>query len=282
MGDFIFDMCEKVFGSGLITSVGDMIDSVFSALSNLLVTYDGVINVMFGVAASLMVIYFFQSLIDQASRDMFSLEKLIVAFIKMLVAFSVMVYLPDILQLILRLGGAFTAVIEEAASATDDASVAETLRDNYRNYFSSFTHIIAGIGYVLTLIIPWIICLVCELMAKFIIISNGVMFGARMIFSPVAISQLFEDGSRSSGMKYLKGLFADAISFSVILLIMLVANSFALSAFEGGAEIANMVAPEKLREILDWEGIINIIITRLVIAGGMASASKIAHDVLGV
>lgn len=280
MGDFIFDMCEKVFGSGLITSVGNMIDSVFSALGNLLVTYNGVINIMFGVAASLMVIYFFQSLIDQASRDMFSLEKLIVAFIKMLVAFSVMVYLPDILQLILKLGGAFTAVIEEAATATDSASVA-ALKEDYHNYFHSITHIIPGIGYILTLIIPWIICFVCELMAKFIIISNGVMFGARMIFSPVAISQLFEDGSKSSGMKYLKGLFADAISFSVILLIMLVANNFALSAFEGGAEIANMVGPEKLREILDWEGITNIVITRLVIAGGMASASKIAHDVLG-
>lgn len=278
MGKRLYDMCEIVFGTGLAESISTEIQHAFAILNNILAdpVYSKFINALMGIGALLMMLYFFQSMIDQASRDMFSFEKLIVAFIKMIVAFTVMIYLPELLQLVLKLGGAFVDFVNESFSPVSGEALESTekLRESYNTYFRA-TKFIEACGCMIGLLVPWLISMFCELLSKFIVYSNGIMLGVRMVFSPVAVAQLFEDGSRSSGIRFLKGLFADALGFSIVLLIVLVANAFA-----GGGTNA-IPNPEDLQDGLGWAGMVNATLAKLVIAGGMAGASKIAHDVMG-
>ncbi len=73
MGKRLYDMCEIVFGTGLAESIGAEIEYAFSILNNILADplYSKFINALMGIGALLMMLYFFQSIIDQASRDMF-------------------------------------------------------------------------------------------------------------------------------------------------------------------------------------------------------------------
>lgn len=282
MGGIIYDMAELVFGSGLADELVDWLEKLLGTVDGVLSSANGLITVFTEIAALLMIVYFFQDLLNQASRDMFSFEKLIVAFIRLLIAFTVMMYLPNILDLLVDLASGFVTEVKNTTFSGTEISTSTTgTRDAYIDYFKKLTKILEAIGCVLGLLIPWVLAQAAKLIATFVITSSAVMLVVRAIFSPLGVCQLFEEGSRSSGMRYLKGLLAEALSFSVIVAIMLVANSFSNQMAALGGAANELPEPGQLNEHLGFTGLFYAIIGKLIIAGGMASGSKIAHDVLG-
>lgn len=117
-----------------------------------------------------------------------------------------------------------------------------------------------------------ILCWFCELVMQVIVLSYFAEFGIRKIFSPLAIADIYSEGMRSSGMRFLKKTFAvylkigicmlsagigykimklsvtsvsvlalsgEEINFATILVTMLVGTAVAISMMTKGAGIAD-------------------------------------------
>lgn len=283
MGSWLYDQADYVFGSGLGDNLSSWMTEILGRLGSVVNSVpSSITNLLMSMAASLLIIYFFMDLTNQASKDMFSLDKLIVAFIKLLVAFAIVINLKEITTWVVKIAEAMATFVqgEWGSGITPggggwDGSGKEAY-DDYFNHFSKIFVIIPVFG---GLIIPWLITWLCELMGKFIIASSAVMLTVKLIFAPIAVVQCFEDGTRSSGIRYIKGLFAEALSFSIIIVIIIVALNVGTTDVNTFTDLASN--PEKLQEALSIGNIVNLLIPKLIIAGGMASGSKIAHEIMG-
>lgn len=290
-GSTIYDMAKQVFGPGMAETLSEWMDKVLGAMKDVLALgyVDDIINVFSIVGCSFMVIYFFADMMNQASKDMFSFEKLVIAFIRMLTAFAILLFLPDILDYLPDWAMGFKEVIFMDGDTMDGSldmskiwGAADGL-DKYKGYYNHFTKAFEVIGALFGLFIPYLISIFAELMGKFIITSTAVMLVVRTLFAPLGVVQIFEEGTRSSGIRYLKGLLAEGLSFACIIGIILIANSITGALVSDSVDVVKSlnVNPEKLGDALQFNTLISIIIPKLVVAGGMASGSKIAHDVMG-
>ena len=99
MAKMIYDTLKLLMSGSVTNDVANFIKSVINALQTLM-SDDQVavlLGVFTGIAGSLMTIYLFMDLLDKASKDMVTLEKLITTFIKWFVAMVILIYLQDLL-----------------------------------------------------------------------------------------------------------------------------------------------------------------------------------------
>lgn len=87
MQEFVYNQFATIFGSGLIEKTSDFINMVVGALNTLFpLNGTGIMNtactLFSGLAGSLLIIYYFMDMYSLAAKDLVSLEKLAVSFIK--------------------------------------------------------------------------------------------------------------------------------------------------------------------------------------------------------
>ena len=299
MGQFVYDSCEILFGGGLVEDMSSWMSSLYASLLTIIDGDNGVMQVALtifsAIACSLLIIYFFWDLANQAGKDMFSFEKLIVSFIKLFVAFTVLLCLKDLVVGALKLGetlynGLSTDSQLLAAISGDSTDIKyfgydsmpewSVVKRDFENEFKGITAFIKNFQVVLVCTLVFLIGFVAKIAGYFICTSNAVMIIARVVFCPVAVVQMFEDGTRSSGMKYLKGLIADCITMAVIIIVLFAASALTNGMLSNLAGITEITV-SNLRHILTIENVAIVVIPELAAVGAMASGSKIAHDILG-
>lgn len=284
MGGFVYEMLQTVFGGKIVNDLTQWMKWTLNCIDTAVHGMDTLINAFIAIAASLLVIYFFQDLMNQASKDLFSFEKLVVMFIRMLIAFCVLIYSNDIINMTIDLGRAFVAMVQSISSSDADFGFTIFQKPDYIEEYKGLIGGIRGACAMGSLLVPWVISWLADIMGKFLITSTTVMLSVRLVFSPMAIVQIFEDGSRSSGMRYIKSMIAEALSLAVMLAIIIAATAFAGSLTGEAMTAAGgtfSLKPSELNDSLTFTAFIPVIVSKLVIVGGMASGSKIAHDVMG-
>lgn len=314
MAQFVYNAVEILFGGGLADSMSDWMTSLFSVLSSIIggTLITTAMNIFSAIACSMLILYFFADMLDQAKRDMFSFEKLIVSFIKFLAAFSVLLCLPDILSGLVDIGEALYNAMLQTGSGT----ISNSITSGSSSSISLFTDIplsssgrtawtqmpdwsysavqeafddafgfgpiklIKNIQLLIVCFIVWIIGMIAKIGGYFICTANALMIVTRIVFAPVAVVQLFEDGSRSAGMRYIKGLAADCITMAVIVVILLVSSALTNGLVSNFTSITKITC-DNLTSVLTLSNIAIILVPELVAVGAMASGNKVAHDVLG-
>ena len=77
---------------------------------------------------------------------------------------------------------------------------------------------------VITLFLPFLLCFVAQCVAYFVCVSNAIQLVLYGVFSPIALAQSYEEGTRSTGIQYLKKFIAAGITFAVIIVVMSAAS----------------------------------------------------------
>ena len=108
MGSTIYNALSVLFDTSLIENVKDFIATVMNGLISVFTNANATqyFTMFTAIAGSLMIIFFFIDITDSAAKDMITMEILILSFIKLLIGFSIMIFLPDLLN------GLFTIVNE--------------------------------------------------------------------------------------------------------------------------------------------------------------------------
>lgn len=77
------------------------------------------------------------------------------------------------------------------------------------------------LGYIMNAIIPWILSMISTVILQVILISRILEVVVLTTFSPLAISDIYREGTASSGVRYMKKVFALGLQIAVIILINL-------------------------------------------------------------
>lgn len=79
--------------------------------------------------------------------------------------------------------------------------------------------IIDSVGYLLKILISYLVVMVSNISVMFIAISRIVELSVRAMFAPVGVADLFGDGNHAAGIRYLKKIFALALQFALAVII---------------------------------------------------------------
>lgn len=302
MGEYIYNALASIFGGGLTGEVSDWMTKLFEALKIIMNNgmMDTAMNMFAVIACSLLILYFYQDLAAQASRDMITLEKLVSAFIKMILAFALLICLKDIIIMLVDMGEAlFIWMKDDSVKNVFSATATGELKFKFgsgaaTDYFPAYTDVrdafddqygglkfTKNMGLILTLVIPSFLTWIIKLVGYFVCTSNAVMLLIKSVFSPVAVVQCFEDGTKSAGLRYLKSIAADAITMGVMMVILYLCSALTSSLLSKVYTSIGTLTFDNVKEVVNWENLLYLIVPNLAAIGAMIGANKVAKEIVG-
>lgn len=122
------------------------------------------------------------------------------------------------------------------------------------------------------LAIPYCFSLLLCLAGKFVIYQIVIEIGLRRIFAPLAISEIYQDGLRSPGMRYLKKLAAAMLKCLICVVVVVFVADIQMSMLHG-------------IETGTGDGVSGYIVTCLLLGltsiGTMMKCGELANDIVG-
>lgn len=299
MGSTIYNALSVLFDTSLIENVKDFIATVMNGLISVFTNANATqyFTMFTAIAGSLMIIFFFIDITDSAAKDMITMERLILSFIKLLIGFSIMIFLPDLLN------GLFTIVNEiynmlcDLNNSQIDFGItffgknsfpdATWVEENveFRGMNGNFGKILKTNFYALIIsLVISIVGFAARCACYFIAVSNAITLITRAIFSPIAVAQCFEDGQKSNAIRYIKKFAADGLTFAIIVGILyagsLLQGNIASSILSqaGITEITGTTAMDLLS---NFSVLTAVLVTNIAVIGAALKANSIAQDIIG-
>jgi hypothetical protein len=318
MEEAIYSVIQMLLGDGVTTEVSNDIASLFESLEKAFGKTGAVpivIDALSGVAASMVIALFLYNIIQKSTNEMLTPEKLILGFVKLIIALSVLFYLKDILYYICMFGNYLFQGMKDqnlTANAEDyrskfvffkkgvflkDAGKYPTYKsaqkkfgDDFMGYYTE--GIIKGpmrcLGLMMRLAIPYVVMWIVRIAAYFVVFSQAVMFLTTAAFSPIAVVQIFDESQRGAAISYFKKLLAYSSSFACIVIAMK-AVSYLSPSFGLSAEVSKSLSKiggiygdnedhANIGDVLTWGNCLALLIPQVVTIGVISGSTKIAHD----
>lgn len=214
-------MVTDVYGQSFLSGINDLISiSSFPAYSGLMSVVDTVYSYVAPVGSILLVLYFCLELIEKTQMDNFNVEHFIKMFIKIIVG----VMLIDNMKTLLNGAIGFSdSIASMVAMGPGDAPANDTaiayLQELEKASF------ITAIPYIIELLIPSLIMLLCKLIIYLTLYSRIIEFFARCVFAPIGMANIYGGGINSSGFRYFKKIVAVGLQGAIIVAIMACMNA---------------------------------------------------------
>ena len=289
----IFNTLVMLFGNGLLSDITDFLETVNSATSTALgggIIADA-IAIFKGLGSALVILFFLIELLNETQRDMLTFERLIVMIIRLLAVTVIIMNLESIVIGIEALSSQiFSTVKTMATGASSSFSIFgqnastgyqfDEIADNMRDALDAGLK--DSLSIILQLLLPWIISRLSFVCAYVVSVGRSLELIARAIFSPIGVAQLFEDGTRSSGMRYLKKFAACAMQLAVIAIILYAAgalNNSLVPTFGSGYMTINA---DNIMDILINDTLWTMSAIQFSVIGLILKSQGICNDILGV
>lgn len=289
----IFNTLVMLFGNGLLNDIADFLETINSATTTAIngSVISDAIGIFKGLGTSLVILFFLIELLNEAQRDMVTFERLIVMMIRLLAVTVIIINLEAIVLGIEQLSvsifsavrnmangstSSFSIFGQDAASGYQYSEVEDDLKKGLK------AGIKESLMVILQLFIPWIISRLSFVVAYVIAVGRSIELIVRAIFSPIGVAQLFEDGTRSSGMRYLKKFAACALQLSVIAIILYASNALNNSLVATFGEGYMTLNADNIIDVLTSSTLWTMSAIQLAVIGIILKAQGICNDILGV
>lgn len=317
MVETVYNMFVLIFGGGLAGKlVGNGTPADRGFLGSLLEAASGIMKmdvlgkgmaIFSGIAGSLLIIFFFMDILSMASKDMMSLEKLMLSFIKLLIAFAIVLYVREIIITLFDLNKAIYGYVGEKltgssyssmlrfwgeTSPPDYSVVEQDLKAIYGK--TTLTQTVSALGSVIYLIFP-ALCSYLALGAAYLLcVTNSIQIITYGLFAPVAVTQCFDERTNATGIRYLKKFVSLCLSFAVIIGIIwavsqiqgaLVSGILGNSGITASAGGTYNIDSTNFKDVISFKNagfIITFVVIQFAAVGGIMKSTQIAGDILGV
>lgn len=303
MDTFVYNTLQMIFGGGMIVDINDFLGKVINATQDMFSNNISVLVTTFSViAGSLMIIFLYIDLTSNATKELLTLERLILTFIKFFIAMLFLIYLPEILDALFRLAiGIYDMACENFTYDNLDYGIRffpddgnnnpsvfpdfDKIKDALKDagYSNMATAIVKHIAEFIPLLLANMVFFVAKAAAYLITVSNAIMIIVRAVFAPIGIVQLFDEGQRSNGIRYLKKFASDALTFAAIVGIL-----YAASLLQGqlisavvSANLDGVLSVDNIPDVLEFSTLIPVVIIQLSAAGAIMKAAQLSNDIVG-
>ena len=296
MSKLIFNALSAIFDGSMATKVFAFIESVMMALTAVFTSGEVMrgFTVLQAVAGSLLIIFFFVELTDNASKDMITLERLVLAFIKLILGMCLLMFLKEIIA------GLFAFVYgiyhKIANAGVDDVSFGITFwgQSTFPESFDVLSEadqnfegldknplkaIMGSIGLLVNSLVLWLASWIALGVSYFVAISNAISLIARATFSPIAVAQCFNDGQKSNAIRYLK-----KFAMAVIIGILYAASTLQghlVSTIMAGESITSIDSSTAIKVMENLKVMLSIFAINFGAIGAILKAPSLAQDIVG-
>ncbi len=234
----------------------------------------GAYNVCAAAGAFLCIIYGYMHMLTDESRGMDHKEALMKAIKQLFLVAIFLMLLPTVLNTLAKIGFYF---IEGIANITMDPEhsgvegLSLDLLDHNANV-SGFMAFFSFIGCFLTLAIPYLASWVMVAAAHFIVFSLLIEIAIRRVFAPVAMANVYGEGLRSPGMRYMMRYVACFIKIAIALFVAML-NPLLLSTIS----VTLSEGPQKVMAFL-----VCVVACNFTVLGISQRLGEYANDIAGV
>lgn len=174
------------------------------------------------IAAAICVLLYFIDLSEKVTEKNFSTEQFFKATLRMVTSYMFILNSADIVGLLIHIGSSAANNMVFVDNGFDIFGPTE------KEWF------ITGIGnlevseilsYIVSALIPWLLSLIGEVIVQIILISRIIEISVLVVFAPLAIADIYREGTASSGVNYMKKMFALGLQVAVIILINIATQS---------------------------------------------------------
>ncbi len=163
-----------------------------------------------------------------------------------------------------------TAIIALVAGSGEDIAGSSTATQILKDLTGKETgDFFWQIGTTLKLLIPWVLSWLIQMVTVFLLLQILFEVAIRRAFAPLAIADIYQEGLRSPGARYMKRFFAVFIKMAVCLLIAQIGSELT-STIGGATGLAGTLVY-----------LFQIIIVNFTLIGVMFRAGEFANDIVG-
>lgn len=221
-------MVENIFGNGfyqdMLKAVTFNVGSIDSPEgTSLWGAISGIYNnVILPVGYALLCLYFLIELIEKTSSENLNFEHFIRLFIKLIVGKMLMDNALTLLFGMIDFSNSIVAATAEGYEAPGSSIDLQGIKDSIDAI--NKWGILTMIGLWAKLIIPYVGNVVVNILASVICWSRSVDIVVRMLMAPIAMPDIFSEGTRGNGFRYLKKFLAVCLQGAIILAIVIAMN----------------------------------------------------------
>ena len=272
----LYGWANTVYGNGIIDGTKDLLTFGFSAehvdeqvggkvdenslTAQIWKTVKQGYGVCIGVGYALVVLYLLIDIMDKITQDSFNIEVFLKAFIKAIVAVLIIANGMVILENVIEFGNRVLLSISEGAGSSED-TVNTVLEWRTKLSDAGFLTLL---GYMVCLVFDYVLLFVAQMIIWVCCISRSLELGVRAIFTPIALADVFGEGLKGPGIRYIKKFLAVCLQASIMLTLLLLYQAIINADVSGlGTTMIKIVAA-------------------FTLVGMMFKSITFANDVVGV
>ena len=222
LGLMAITIYNQLYSAGSVADLIERYDRVLNGTTNIVV-FAAFLSTMKTVAAGITVILFLIDLGNKSTEKNFNTEQLFKSMLRYFTAYIFILQSSNIINYMLDICSATAAQLGDSSIAADffeNSSSRSMLINGIRNLdFGD------QLGFIAWGILPWIICMIAQLVVQFVLITRVLELTVRMIFAPIALADVYREGTRSPGIIYIKKILALGLQVLVIVLLNVASQS---------------------------------------------------------
>lgn len=180
--------------------------------------FTALITTIKSLAVGISILLYFIDLSEKVTEKNFSTQQFFQATLRCVIAYMFIMNSDIIVGYLMDLG---EAVTNSTGSIESTSEFFNATRKTMLINGIGKLKISTILGYTMNAIIPWILSMISTVILQVILISRILEVVVLTTFSPLAISDIYREGTASSGVRYMKKVFALGLQIAVIILINL-------------------------------------------------------------
>lgn len=185
----------------------------------------------------------FTHMIEGMAREEDKLQAIFKAFFEITVTLIILLNLGDVMIIVVGITESLISDLGNLLKVGGSQEITTTAQDLVDNAFKIDKASAITIAFgVVKMFFPWVLVQGLGLMARFIILELIIELGIRRIFCPIAVADIYKDGLRSPGFRYIKKLIACYFRFIIIPVIAIITTSASTSVMENKSGVFAFIA----------------------------------------
>lgn len=214
LGIMAITIYNQSYGSNGIMKIMDRYDVIIDKAMSIN-TFTSILMAIKALAVGFTLVLYFIDLSGKVTEKNFSIEQFFKATLRCVTAYMFIMNSDTIVGYLLDMGSAATHEISDTAGLDFFGGNEKSMLING----IAKMKITEILSYIVCSVLPWIISMIGEIIIQVVLISRILEIITMTTLSPIAISDIYREGTSSNGVQYMKKMFALGLQVAVILVI---------------------------------------------------------------
>lgn len=237
---------NQTYGSSYITSLISKYEAITADAMGLSV-FSSLVTTIKTLAICITMLLYFMDLFGKVTEKNFSIEQFFKATLRCVTTY---IFISNSIEIVGYLMDAGSSLSSSIASYGGYNFFTTNHKVMFINSFNSFS-IAEILSYIMNCLIPWLLSMIGSVVIQIVLISRVLEIVVLTVFAPLAIADIYREGTSSSGVQYMKRMLALGLQVAVILVINAATQAIILEVIGGNS---GLTMSKLLKEVTEFTG----------------------------